>query len=229
MRKLLVAASLIVSLMAPAVSHAYQKGDFIVRAGMITVNPMDQNNNSAIRHETLGKVAGSHVNAKNATAMGINVVAMFSDHFGLEMLGANPLTSNISLKGMPGPYSSLNGHLGSTRYLPPTLSVVYFPLSDFYRIQPYVGAGLNYTFFFRDKLSNNANSKGFSKVHLSDSVGFAGQIGADYMITDKYLINAQVRWIDIHTHAKLKLAGQKVKTGVDVDPLVYMFSVGYRF
>lgn len=61
----------------------------------------------------------------------------------------------------------------------------------------------------------------------------AFQIGADYMLTDNILINAQARYIDIDTRATVEnnavAPGTRAKVNVDVDPFVYMVGVGYKF
>ncbi len=218
MRKILLAASVIASLMAPTVSYAYQKGDLIFRAGAIRVHPNDHSDD--IDHATLGRVSGSRVTVGQDTQLGLNYTYMFTDHFGLELLAAMPFMSDIKLKGMPGAFSSLNGRLGNTRYLPPTLSLVYFPLSDFYRVQPYFGVGLNYTAFFKESLGTSAHRDGFHQLQIDDSTGVAAEAGIDYMLTDNLLINSQARYIDITTKATTKL---------DIDPMAYMMGIGYRF
>ncbi|MBB3104168.1 OmpW/AlkL family protein [Azomonas macrocytogenes] len=227
MRKFLLAASVLVSLLAPSITHAYQQGDLIFRAGLVTVDPHERS--EEIDHATLGKVPGSKVSLDSETQLGLNYTYMMTDHFGVELLAATPFLGEVKLKGMPGPYSSLNGRLGDTKYLPPTLSVVYFPLSDLYRFQPYVGVGVNYTAFFKESLGTSAHRDGFHQLQIDDSIGLAAQVGLDYMLTDQFLVNAQVRYIDISTQATTKLNGQKVDVDVNIDPMVYMFSVGYRF
>ncbi|SEP96145.1 OmpW family protein, partial [Azotobacter beijerinckii] len=43
------------------------------------------------------------------------------------------------------------------------------------------------------------------------------------------ILNAQVRYIDINTTATTHLNGTKVSVDVDVDPMVYMVSLGYKY
>jgi len=61
----------------------------------------------------------------------------------------------------------------------------------------------------------------------------AFQVGADYMITDNILLNAQVRYIDIDTTATVENdavePGTRAKVDVDVDPFIYMVGLGYKF
>jgi outer membrane protein len=123
----------------------------------------------------------------------------------------------------------LDGNLGELKHLPPTLSVVYYPLDANSAFQPYVGAGINYTWFFDTELSSTAKDNGFSGLDMKDSWGLAAQVGMDYMLTDNIMLNAQVRYIDIETTGTTNILGDKVKVDVDVDPLVYMVGLGYKF
>ena len=106
---------------------------------------------------------------------------------------------------------------------------VYYPLDSSSAFQPYVGAGINYTWFFDTELSSEAQDKGFSGLDMKDSWGLAAQVGMDYMLTDSIMLNAQVRYIDIDTTGTTHILGDKVKVDVDVDPFVYMVGLGYKF
>ncbi len=227
MSKALFAASLLaVALVAP-VANAYQAGDIILRAGAITVDPHEKSGN--IDHATLGQVSGTKATLDSNTQLGLNFAYMATDHLGIELLAATPFSHDVGVKGMPGAFAGLNGKLGSLKHLPPTLSLVYYPMDTKSAFQPYVGAGINYTWFFDDKLSSEAEKKGFSGLSMKDSWGLAAQLGMDYMLTDNIMVNAQVRYIDIDTTGTTHLAGDKVKVDVDVDPWVYMVGLGYKF
>ncbi|MGY4531604.1 outer membrane protein [Pseudomonas sp. TE3786] len=227
MSKAIFAASLLaVALVAP-MAHAYEAGDIILRAGAITVDPHENSGN--IDHSVLGKVDGSKATVDGDTQLGLNFAYMVTNNVGIELLAATPFNHDVGVKGMPGALSGLNGKLGSIKQLPPTLSLVYYPMDSKSAFQPYVGAGINYTWFFDDKLSSEAESKGFSGLDMKDSWGLAGQVGMDYMLTDNIMLNAQVRYIDIDTTGTTHLAGDKVKVDVDVDPWVYMVGLGYKF
>ena len=67
-------------------------------------------------------------------------------------------------------------------------------------------------------------------VKLSNSVGFAWEVGADFLINENWLLNASVWNIDIDTEARLYVNDARVdKIDVEIDPWVYMVGVGYRF
>lgn len=227
MYKSLFTASLLALAIASPIAQAHQAGDIIVRAGAITVDPHEDSGN--IDHAVLGKVAGSGATLNSDTQLGLNFAYMVTDNFGIELLAATPFSHDVGVKGMPGAFASLNGKLGSLKHLPPTLSAIYYPMDKSSAFQPYVGVGINYTWFFDTELSSEAEAKGFRGLDMKDSWGLAGQIGMDYMLTDSLMLNAQVRYIDIDTTGTTYLAGDKVKVDVDVDPFVYMVGLGYKF
>ena len=227
MRKTMFTASALALALAAPFAQAFEAGDIIVRAGAITVDPHEDS--SDINHAVLGDVAGSKATLDSDTQLGLNFAYMLTDQVGLELLAATPFSHDVGVKGMPGGFDYLNGKLGSLKHLPPTLSVIYYPLSKTSSFQPYVGAGINYTWFFDTKLSGSAEDKGFSGLDMKDSWGLAAQVGMDYMLTDNVMLNAQVRYIDIDTTGTTHLDGAKVKVDVDVDPFVYMVGLGYKF
>ncbi|WNF47474.1 OmpW family outer membrane protein [Pseudomonas sp. SG20056] len=228
MRTSLFTASLLALAIAAPLAHAHQAGDIIVRAGAITVDP--QESSSDIWVGALGTdVAGTKATLDSDTQLGLNFAYMLTNNIGIELLAATPFSHNVGVKGMPGGFAGLNGKLGELKHLPPTLSVVYYPLDASSAFQPYVGAGINYTWFFDTKLSSEAEGKGFSGLDMKDSWGLAAQVGMDYMLTDNIMLNAQVRYIDIETTGTTNILGDKVKVDVDVDPFVYMVGLGYKF
>lgn len=228
MRTSLFTASLLALAIAAPLAHAHQAGDIIVRAGAITVDP--QESSSDIWVGALGTdVAGTKATLDSDTQLGLNFAYMVTDHVGIELLAATPFSHSVGVKGMPGPFAGLNGKLGDIKHLPPTLSAVYYPMQSGSVFQPYVGLGINYTWFFDTELTSEAEGKTFNGLDMKDSWGLAYQVGADYMLTDNIMLNAQVRYIDIDTTGTTHLGATKVKVDVDVDPFVYMVGLGYKF
>lgn len=133
----------------------------------------------------------------------------------------NPNLAVDLLVGWPPQHDiRVNGNkVGETRHLPPILGVQYHfaPEAVF---SPYVGIGVNYTYFFDSKLDSG------DKLHLSSSIGAAVQAGFDYRINPQWSVGADVRYADINTEVKIN--GNKAGK-VDVDPVVYSLNLGYRF
>jgi outer membrane protein len=226
-KSLLGASVLAFALCTPVIAEAHEAGDFIVRAGAARVVPNEDSGNLKLDG---AKVAGTKATADNSTQLGLTFAYMLTDHVGLELLAATPFSHTIGVKGL-GP--GLDGKLADVKQLPPTLSLQYYPMDASSKFQPYAGVGLNYTKFFDTDLAGDRKDQGFSNLKLKDSVGLAGQIGMDYMLTDHLMLNASVWYIDIDTKASVDgpsaLSVGKTKVDVDIDPWVYMVGVGYKF
>ena len=92
------------------------------------------------------------------TQLGLNLAYMLSDNWAVEVLAATPFEHDIGTKGLGGL------ELGSTKHLPPTVSVLYYPMASSSAFQPYAGLGINYTWMFDDKLSSEAARPGSKRV-----------------------------------------------------------------
>ncbi len=231
MRTTLFATSVLALAIAAPSVHAHQAGDIIVRAGAITVQTGEST--SGVKGDrgtlsTLGDLGGK-ATINNDTQLGLNFAYMVTDHWGVELLAATPFSHDVSIKGTKAP-NVADGKLGSFKHLPPTLSAVYYPMDSGSAFQPYVGAGINYTWFFDESVSSDAKSRGFDGMKIKNSWGWAAQVGADYMLTDNIMINGQIRYIDIDTtaYASHSTLG-RAKVDVDVKPWVYMVGLGYKF
>ena len=88
--------------------------------------------------------------------------------------------------------------------------------------RPYVGAGINYAFFF------NPHSP-LSGIHYSDNVGWALQAGVDVPFGNSgYFFNADVKKIFLSTNVHA-LGGVVTAHDVHLDPWLIGIGVGYKF
>lgn len=224
MNRKVIAASLLALGLASPLAHAYKAGDIIVRAGAALVDA--QADSSRISTAVTGKIPGTKATVGDDTQLGLTLSYLVTDHVGIELLASTPFTHSIGVKGL----GAIDGRFGEAKHLPPTLSLQYFPMDASSKFQPYVGAGVNYTTFFDEKLSSRQHANGFSKLELSDSWGLALQAGFDYQLSDKLVFNAAVWHIDLNTEATAQHSALgKVKVDVDIDPWVYMVGIGYKF
>ncbi len=231
MRKTLLATSLLAAAVAAPSAYAHQAGDILVRAGAVHVSTNESTSN--VKLDRPGYVnLGGKATLNNDTQLGLNLAYMVTDNIGVELLAATPFKHEVKIKGTAGGIA--DGKLGTLKHLPPTLSAVYYPMSGSSAFQPYVGAGINYTWFFDEEVSSRAkdpNGLGASSLNVKNSWGWAAQIGADYMLTDNIMLNGQIRYIDIDTEATVNVLGgaARAKVDVDVKPWVYMVGIGYKF
>lgn len=199
---------------AAPVVQAYEAGDFIGRVGVVTVAP------DASSDPITNLSSDARVDVDNDTQLGLTLSYMLTDQLGLGVLAATPFSHDI--KG-DGDLAGL-GKLAETKQLPPTITLQYFPMPSGSKLQPYVGAGVNYTVFFDEQ---TAGALAGTDIKLDDSFGLAAEVGLDYMITENIGVNAAVWWIDIDTEAKIEAVNQTVD--VEIDPLVYMVGLSYKF
>lgn len=227
MNKSLLGASLVALALAAPVASAHQAGDFILRAGAITTAPNEDSGEIKLDG---ARVSGTKATLNSDTQLGLAFAYMLTEHVGVELLAATPFQHTVGVKGLG---AGLDGKLADIKQLPPTLSLQYYPMEPSSKFQPYAGVGVNYTLFFDEELSGTRKQQGFSNMKLQDSIGLAGQVGMDYMLTDNLLFNAAVWYVDINTKATIDgpsaLGVGTTKVNLEVDPWVYMVGLGYKF
>ena len=194
-----IALALAAVLAAPAVL-AQSAGTWTVGVGAHNVDPKSKN-------ADLG--SGAYIQVDNSVRPTITAEYFVADNLGLEVIAALPFQHDINVAG---PAGSITG--GSTKHLPPTVSLNYHFGAPEASIKPYVGAGVNYTWFFSEKTEGPLAGLDLS---LENSWGLAAQAGIDFKVGNG-AIRVNVRKIDIDTKAKLD--GEELGT-VNIDPLVY--------
>ncbi|WP_297792610.1 OmpW family outer membrane protein [uncultured Marinobacter sp.] len=231
-------------LAAAPVTQAYEAGDFMVRAGAAHVNPNDSSSDLTL--EGVGSLPGARVGVDSNTQLGITATYMLTSNIGVGVLGATPFQHDIDGAGtLDGA-----GKLAETKHLPPTLTLQYFPLDSGSRIQPYAGIGVNYTHFFEEKttatlttavdgvaqdvLGTAPGTINGTDLDLDASVGVALELGVDWMVSEHFGLNAALWYADISTDATITALADgaeaaKITTEVDIDPMVYMVGVMYKF
>lgn len=116
-----------------------------------------------------------------------------TDRLALELIVATD-SQELEIRGLS---------LGNVNHLPPTLTLQWHFMGQDAKFQPYIGAGLNATFFY-------GKSGAIDNLDLSTSFGLAAQLGADWKVTDKTLFNVDLKYIDISTDVETK-AGDKIR------------------
>ena len=214
-------------LASPAMAH--EAGTWVVRAGVGTVSP-DSDNLVLTNFPATGIV--STIEVDDGTSLTLSGTYMITENWAFDILAAWPFSHDIDLTVVdttsPGSPTSLKA--GETKHLPPTFSMQYHFLPDA-KFQPYAGAGVNYTTFFDTEVTSALTSLlGVTSLDLDDSFGLALQLGADWLVDDNWLVNFDVRYINIETDATVSDGTTEADIGtVKIDPYVYSINVGYRF
>ena len=194
-----------------------------MRAGLTNVSPDDSSSNIFV-----GSDLGVNLSVGDDTQLGLNVAYFVSDRLNIEVLAATPFTHDVNF-GVSDPLGT-GDRLGEVTHLPPTITLNYYFNNPSSAFQPYVGAGINYTVFFDEDFTSANDAAGLKNLSLDNSFGLSAQLGVDYMVNDQWFINGSVRWIDIDTEASFNLNGTPGNVNsIEIDPMVYTISLGYRF
>lgn len=189
--------------------EAFEQGDWLIRLRGIGVLPTGSSG-------SVNTIPDSGVKARNSGTAEIDFTYMFTQNIGAELILA---TTKHQIQGR----KSLDDvKIGSIWVLPPTLTLQYhfFPCSC---LQPYLGLGVNYSAFY-SKHCSLPNTH----LHLRNSWGFVAQAGFDYLITDCWFLNFDVKYVTMDTKARLSGATNG-HVNVNINPIIIGGGVGYRF
>ncbi len=190
------------SLFATQSALAYGAGDFFVRGGIAKTDVKSDN----------GSAAGQDLDISDENGFYYGVGYIFHDKLGLELSGTEKFEHDLALENAGG--------IGSADRMPVNLMLNFYPLGGTdNKVQPYIGAGVNYTRFSgEDTVLND--------VQIDDSWGATGQIGVDLAITDNLMLNGFANYADVD--ADIDLNGNRVGEA-EVDPVTIGGGVTLRF
>ncbi len=183
----------------------YEAGTVLVRLRAVEVLPDFGS--------TVNLGSGYHVNGSDTVIPEIDATYFLDPHWSLELIAG---TTKHSL------YLNKTVYIGSAWILPPTLTVQYH--FDLGPVQPYVGAGINYSLFY-----DKRGATGLGKLKMTDQWGAALQAGFDVPLTQDgaYFLNFDVKKIFVSTHASF--TGSTAAANVDVNPWLIGTGIGIRF
>lgn len=201
-------SKLVLGLLAMAsFSVMAQENPWMVRARATHLN-WDNKNDAQLS----GNLAAG-VNAENKTIPELDVTYFFTKNIAAELVLSYPQRVEVKLG---------DASLGTVTALPPTLLAQYH-FTQFGPLKPYLGAGINYTRFG----SRNLGGNNLVSVERS-SVGYAAQIGADYMLSKNWGINLDVKYIQIKTDVVLNSSNASLGQ-LELNPIATSVGITYKF
>ncbi len=232
MKKSILALSL--AMMMPSLSFA-EAGDWVVRLRAVNVSPNDDSSLGKTVNSLLGAPVmspGAELSVDHNWVQDLDISYYFTKHIAAELILALGTEHDVSIKGDSAGVIG-NQDLGSVDLLPPTLTVQWHFNPD-QKFDPYVGAGVNYTYFLDRDLNGSSGAIAGNDIRVeSDSWGLAFQAGLDVNLDNGWMLNADVKYMKIDTDVELRgnAAGapwRKIDS-LDIDPLVWGIGVGKRF
>ncbi len=219
MKKYLLATTLLAAMAAAQPASAQTEagdapvgkagGTFMVRGRIIGVIPL--NSTSSI------SVIGGKVETSNTVMPEVDFSYFLTDNVAFELIAATTKHDLYAANSALGARTKV----GSTWVLPPTLLLQYhfFPKE---RFSPYVGVGLNVSFFY-----GTSAAAGINQVAMKNGVGAAIQAGFDYNFSGNWFANFDVKQIFVSTTASINGGAIHAKTALN--PTVIGAGIGYRF
>ncbi|WP_353236444.1 OmpW family outer membrane protein [Diaphorobacter ruginosibacter] len=216
-------AALVILAACAATAHAQVAGTFSVRAGATRIMPdVDSGNLSEPSFPNTKIDVGS---ASQFTG-GINY--MVTDHVAIDLPLGLPFKHSFYGDGaIDG-----TGKLGEVKVVPATLFVQYYFLEANSRFRPYVGLGVTYAKFFKNRTTatlsgltgggpgNPTTAKMDSRFALTPQIGFT------YSFNEHWFFDASYYKSFLKSKAHLS-TGQSIS--VKLNPDVVSFGIGYRF
>lgn len=185
-------------------------GTFLLRGRVIGVIPTDLSSSTSI---------GGQVRTSPQPAPEVDLSYFFTDNIAAEVIAAS---TQHHLKAVGTGVGTVD--VGSTWVLPPTITAQYHFMPH-ERFSPYIGAGINATFFYSTTPANPT----VHGLSIDSNVGAAVQIGADYNISGRWFANVDFKQIFLDTTAHLSTVLGPVTAKTSLDPMVVGAGIGYRF
>lgn len=183
---------------------AAQATPWQVRARAVHIDPADKSDPVA------GTGAADRIAVSSKTIPELDISYFFTPHIAAELVLTYPQKHDVYLDGKT---------IGTFKHLPPTLLAQYHFTPD-EQFSPYVGLGLNWTTFSKNKLLGGQGSL------EHDSFGLALQAGFDVKLDKHWSLNVDVKKVQLRSDV---LIGGAKASRVKVDPVLFGLGVGYRF
>lgn len=202
-----------------------QDNPWMVRARVISVMPDEA---GALSVGTTRLQGGVEIGDQYVPEL--DITYFFTRNIAAELiLGVTPHDVKATNVTVPGALTNATVDLGDVWLLPPTLTLQYHFRNES-RFKPYVGAGVNATFFFNEDAGPVADG-----IDYDPSFGPALQVGFDYDLDGQeggWALNVDVKKVWINTDVTVDFTtalGARVNADVDIDPVIVGIGLGYKF
>lgn len=213
LKQTLIALSATAALAAALPAQAQDSGNFIVRARAVHLD-------SANKDDT-----GFGLTINNKWLPELDISYFITPNLAAELILTYPQKQTVHS-------SVVGGDIGSFKHLPPTLTLQYH-FTGLQGFRPYVGAGINYTNIssvkFDPAVEAALSAAAGTPVKLNlkrDSYGLALQAGVDVPLGGGWLLNADIKKVQIGTKV---LANEQSVGKFKVDPVLIGIGIGKRF
>lgn len=217
MNRITVCAGLVIASLSVA-GQAHSDERFYVRGG-----PAFATFDASAKVSVAGaRVPGGNASVKNNTGLIVEGGWFVRPNWALALAVGIPPKARINGDGT----LSAAGLLGTARYGPSALGVQYYaPTGGAFR--PYLGGGASYTLVF------DVQDSAIRKLKVSDGYGVYIEAGAEYRVTPKIAVFADVKKIWVAVNAKgltdTPAGLLPAKARVELNPLIVNTGLSFHF
>lgn len=214
---------LLAGLALAGAAQAQSAGSLTLRAGATQVRPqVDSGDLSA------PSLPSTQVDLRSATSLSGGITYAVTDSLSLDLPLALPFKHDIVGAGAIAGV----GKIGEVKVLPITLLAQWRFLGAQSALRPYLGAGLTYARFFKERGNatltaiTGGSPSNPTTLEVDSRFGASVQLGASYAFDARWSLDAHVAKTLLKTTAQLS-SGQSID--LKLDPLSLGVGLGYRF
>lgn len=221
--KCIALAGCVAGLFVSGAASAQTAGSWLVRAGAVRIAPkVDSGDLSA------PAFPGTKADVDSNTQFGGGITYMWTDNFAIDLPLSTPFKHDINGDGAIAGV----GKIGETKALPITLMAQYRFLEASSPFRPYVGAGITYAKFYKEKGTaaltalTGGTSANPTTLKIDSKAAATIAVGASFTFNERWFVDAMVLKTFLKTTTTLS-TGQTLD--IKLDPLTTAVFVGYRF
>ncbi len=172
---------------------------------------------------------GATATVQNATTPIASAFHMFTNNIAAELTIGVPITMKVNLS-LPALSTSINDAADADASFP-SLVVKYLFNAPSDGFRPYLGLGVNYTYFRNTSVNSNALVQGLAGTSqsLSSSVNPILNAGGIYSLTDRWSFNFGISYIPMTTNVTLVGSGTTTTGKLTINPIDVTLKLGYKF
>jgi outer membrane protein len=214
-------AALVLTLSGSA--QAQTAGSWLLRAGATQISPQVTSGDLSAPSFT-----GTKVDVRADTQLTGGITYMVTDHWAVDVPLALPFKHDIVGAGAIGGV----GKIGEVKVLPMTVFAQYRFLEPNARVRPYVGLGVTYAKFFKERGTaaltglTGGNPSHPTTLTAESRFGLTPQVGVSIALNDQWSLDVAYYKTFVKTRNTLS-TGQTID--VKLNPNVVALGVVYRF
>lgn len=204
-------------------AQAQSAGSWLARGGMTQIAPDVSSGNL-----TAPSFANTKADVRSDTELSGGITYMMTDHWAIDVPLALPYKHDTVGAGAIAGV----GKIGEVKALPITIFAQYRFLEPQAKIRPYVGLGLTYAKFYKERgtaaLSGLTGGTPANPTTLSaeSNFGLTPQVGVSITLNDRWFVDLAYYKTFVKTRNTLS-TGQHID--IKLNPNVYAIGIGYRF